>query len=89
MGQKHLAVLTGDSINESFVLQENVCRRVLPGSQKRGRKVGGGGGGGVTVFTMVSFHFLSSYYFLFGFVIFWHGPLLRSHVLTQLQVMKR
>ena len=43
MGQKHLAVLTGDSINESSVLQENVCRRVLPGSQKRGRKVGGGG----------------------------------------------
>ena len=39
MGQKHLAVLTGDSINESFVLQENVCRRVLPGSQKRGCKV--------------------------------------------------
>ena len=88
MGQKHLAVLTGGSINESFVLQENVCRRVLPGSQKRGRKVGGGGGG-FTVFTMVSFHFLSSYYFLSGFVIFWHGSLLRSHVLTQLEVMKR
>ena len=31
-----------------------------------------------TVFTMVSFHFLSSYYFLFGFVIFWHGPLIVS-----------
>ena len=65
------------------------CVAVLPGGQKSVPNNEVAVRRGLTVFTTVSFHLLSSCYFFFGFVSFSHASLLRSHVLTQLEVMKR
>ena len=67
MGQKKLAVLTGDSINEGFFFTRK-CMAVLPGGQESCPNNEVAVRRGFTVFTTVSFHLLSSYYFFFAWL---------------------
>ena len=76
MGQKKMTVLTGDSITERFFFYKKMCGR-FAGGKKSGPNNEVAIRRGFTVFTTVSFHLLSSYYFFFGLAIFSHGSLLR------------